>query len=295
LLPSYREKIWGTAALEPWFPRAARNIGEVWFTFDENRTEDGARLADLIREFGPALLGSACASGRFPILVKFLFTSARLSIQVHPNDVQASLWEEAAARGKSEMWHVLRAAPGAEVALGFREPLTRERLREAAHTGEIEKLIRWFPVQTGDTFLTPAGTVHAIGAGLVLCEIQQNSDITYRLYDWGRARELHIERAVEAALLDPHPGPCEPRPIAHGRTLLASCEHFATELLELEAPAEYRPDPERMHVLVAIEGTGTLDERRFAAGEVWLVPASASPFAIVPEAKVRMLRAYVPG
>lgn len=274
-------------------PGTAQNIGEIWFAFDENQTSAGASLTDLIGVHGRALLGRSCVSAHFPVLVKFLFTSARLSIQVHPDDARALAWENARC-GKAEMWHVLRAKPGAKIALGFRETITRARLREAALSGEIEDLVRWFPVQAGDTFLTPAGTVHAIGAGLVLCEIQQNSDITYRLYDWGRGRELHLERAVEAAQLDPYPGSSAPQQTGPGRKLLASCEHFATEWIEVDDETEYRPDPERMHVLIAIEGKGFLDGIGFRAGAVWIVPACAQPFTIVPETTVRLLRTYVP-
>ena len=111
-------------------------------------------------------------------------------MQVHPDD------GEDGPRGKTEMWHILEAEPGATIALGFREPMTRERLLESTRTGEIEQLVNWIPVKAGETYFTPAHTVHAIGAGIVLCEIQQNSDVTYRLWDYGRPRAIHVEQAV---------------------------------------------------------------------------------------------------
>ena len=124
LKATFQEKIWGSTNLEPWFPRSDKKIGEVWFT----------------------------AESAIPVLVKFLFTSDKLSVQVHP----------AGAQGKTEMWHILRAEPGSQIALGFREPVSRERLREAARSGEIERLLHWVPVSAGETYFTPARTVHAI-------------------------------------------------------------------------------------------------------------------------------------
>jgi mannose-6-phosphate isomerase len=256
LPPSFREKIWGATALEPWFRDSGRRIGEVWFSTDE-----------------------------LPILAKFLFTSERLSIQVHPRDEYARKHENSA--GKTEMWHVLRADAGAAIGVGFVETLTRERLREAALSGEIERLLRWIPVRAGDTIFTPAGTVHAIGGGLALCEIQQQSDVTYRLYDYGRPRELHLDKSLDVAELGPHPGVAAPQPLSPGRTLLARCPYFVTELLE--APLEYLPD--RTSILIAIEGRGRLGHCPVEAGEAWVVPASATP---LPIESLRLLRSYVP-
>ena len=134
---------------------------------------------------------------QFPLLVKFIFTSERLSIQVHPNDEFAALHEN--SRGKTEMWHILHADDGATIALGFTRPLSAEELRSAITDGSVEDLLNWVPVQAGDTLFAPAGTIHAIGHGIVLCEIQQNSDVTYRLYDYGRPRELHLERGLKVS------------------------------------------------------------------------------------------------
>ena len=171
LEPSLREKVWGKTHLAPWFPDSAERIGEAWY------------LAD--REL--------------PLLVKLIFTSERLSVQVHPDD------GEDGPRGKTEMWHILAADPGATIALGFRQPITRQRLREATLSGEIEQLVNWLPVKAGETYFTPAHTVHAIGAGIVLCEIQQNSDVTYRLWDYGRPRPIHVDQAVPISR--PHRAP----------------------------------------------------------------------------------------
>ena len=150
-------KVWGSPATEPWLNNPERRqIGEIWFS----------------------------APAAMPLLVKFLFTSERLSVQVHPDDDYARA--QGHERGKTEMWHILRAEPGATVALGLREEATRERVRAAALNGVIVEMLEWIPVQAGDTFFVPAGTIHAIVGGLAICEIQQLSDVTYRLFDYQR-------------------------------------------------------------------------------------------------------------
>jgi mannose-6-phosphate isomerase len=292
LLPSYREKIWGAIDLEPWFRNTGAKIGEVWFTFDENRTDDGKTISDLMREHGPDFLGTDRPWDSFPILVKFIFTSDRLSVQVHPDDERARAWE--GSPGKTEMWHVLRAGPDSSIALGFKTPIPAERLREAALSGEIEDLIRWFPTRAGDTFFTAPGTVHAIGSGLALVEIQQNSDITYRLYDYGRPRELHLDKAIAVTNAVPHPGQSTPENLGDGRQRLACSEHFATELIEYAGEAVYHPERGRLHILITLEGRGTLGGRSFGPGECWLIPAGAEPFPISVDSQVRLLRTYVP-
>jgi mannose-6-phosphate isomerase len=231
LIPSFRDKIWGATRLEPWFPNSKEKIGEVWF-----QGEDA------------------------PLLVKFLFTSENLSVQVHP-------------RGKTEMWHILAAAPGAKIAAGFREKVTEEQLRDSALSGEIETLLAWHDAAPGDTFFIPAGTVHAIGGGLTLCEIQQNSDVTYRLYDYGRGRELHLDQALAVSDLGPYAARQEPR-----GEVLVSCEHFVTKRIRVEGTRLYRPPAHRSPWLIAIEGSGWLGVEPVKAGEVWQVPRDSPAF-----------------
>ncbi len=232
------EKVWGTPLTEPWLQNPDHHkIGEVWFH----------------------------ASDRAPLLVKLLFTSDRLSVQVHPDDAYAALHEN--SPGKTEMWHVLRAEPGAQVALGLKETISRERLRDASLSGEIEHLLNWIPARKGDTFYVPAGTIHAIGGGLVLCEIQQISDVTYRLYDYGRPRELHLERGVEVAF----PGPyTAPPPGKNG--LLAEGPYFRTERLKVAGSATCPPRPVNS-IYVMVQGEGTIAGQPFVAGEAWEVAA----------------------
>ncbi|MEK7408015.1 MAG: phosphoheptose isomerase [Acidobacteriota bacterium] len=259
-LPWDRRLIWGSTDLDPWFGRRDKRIGEVWHLF--------------------------------PILTKFIFASERLSIQVHPDDDYA--WRHEGQWGKTEMWYVLRAEPGAQIALGFRETITRERFRQAALSGEIKELVQWIPIQAGDTFFIPPGTVHAIGPGAVLCEIQQNCDLTYRIYDYGRGRDLHVDKATDVAFLGPHPGRSTPVDLGEGRKLLASCKYFATELIEAGGPLVWAPDEERFHLLIVIEGRGRLGDEPFHPGECWLIPATAAPFRLDVDGAVRLLKTYVP-
>jgi mannose-6-phosphate isomerase len=315
LSPSWREKIWGSTDLSPLFGRQNRRIGEIWYTFEENTVANGPlagrSLADLMQSYGPALMGSgfqpqrltrrsagdtgsAAAGGEyFPLLVKFLFTSDKLSVQVHPDDGYAL--EREGGPGKTEMWYVLRADPGAAVALGLTEPLDSARLRRAAESGEIERHLNWVPVRAGDAVFCEPGTLHSIGAGLALCEIQQNSDLTYRFYDFGRLgddgrpRALHLDRAVEVTRLEPHPGPLRP-----AGDLLVTCRYFAVERLRRNHTEPYQPDPARLHLLILVEGRGSLGGEAYQAGEVFLIPAALAAFEWRPAEPTLALRAFVP-
>jgi mannose-6-phosphate isomerase len=257
LTPSLREKVWGKTRLAPWFPDSEKPIGEAWFLADRD----------------------------LPLLVKLLFTSDRLSVQVHPED------GEDGPRGKTEMWYILDAEPGAAIALGFREPVTRERLRESTKTGEIEQLLNWVPVHAGETYFTPAHTVHAIGGGIVLCEIQQNSDVTYRLWDYGRPRELHVDQAVAIADLSVHPGASRPVPIGEGREELVRSKFFVTELV---GGVRLIPEPHPCQIWICVGGDARIGGEAVHAGEAWLLPYSSEQPAIEAEA-ARFLRTYVPG
>lgn len=218
LTPRLVPKVWGSERLEPWFRDSREKIGEVWF--------EGVPKP--------------------PLLVKFLFTTEPLSVQVHP-------------AGKTEMWHILAADPGAKIAAGFREKISEERLRASAISGEIEELLEWFEARPGDTFFIPAGTVHAIGAGLTLCEIQQHSDITYRLFDYGRPRELHLDQGVRVSGLLPHAA----RQSAREGTLV-SCPFFITEKIRIEDAWSGQAQ-----MVVILDGSLTIDGQPARAGEVW--------------------------
>jgi len=255
LAPSLREKVWGRTHLAPWFPDSSQPVGEAWY------------LAD--REL--------------PLLVKLIFTSERLSVQVHPDD------GEDGPRGKTEMWHILSADPGASIALGFRELMSRERLREAARTGEIEDLLNWIPVTAGQTFFAPAHTVHAIGGGIVLCEIQQNSDVTYRLWDYGRPRPIHVEQALPIADLGVHSGAIVPVPIGAGRDLLVRSRHFVTEMVSV---GRSKPSQEKCQIWICVEGDAKIGSHAVRPGEVWLFPEEGEQPEVSGSA--RFLRTWAP-
>ena len=219
------EKVWGSTHLEPWFPNSEKKIGEAWFV------EPNSAL-----------------------LIKFLFTTEHLSVQVHPNDEQARVMENG-SRGKTEMWHILRADPGAQLAMGLTEDITPDELRAASLDGSIMELLRWIPAVAGETWFIPAGTIHAIGAGITLAEVQQNSDVTYRLFDYGRPRELHLSQGMTVSDLRSRPAPAGDTVRSH---------YFHTEVLHCHGSKELRGGS-----LVVTHGSGTIDGEPFRAGEVW--------------------------
>jgi mannose-6-phosphate isomerase len=175
--------------------------------------------------------------------------------------------------GKTEAWYVLNVEPPGEVAVGFREPITPERLSESARSGEIEKLLDWRKVHPGDIIFVPAGTVHAIGAGLTICEIQQNSDITYRLYDYGRPRELHLDHGCRVSNVGPYEYNSEPKALAPWRDNLVSCRYFHIERLRPSGPIRIEGNLPHYLLLVCSRGSGRIGDQTFNLGETWMVPA----------------------
>ena len=320
-----REKIWGARDLAPIFGPQNSSIGEAWYSYEENTVANGPlagrTLGELVSDLGAALMGdlyrpcelarrsaddpqSREAAGRtpyFPLLTKLIFTTDKLSVQVHPDDEYALAHED--GPGKTETWYVVDAAPGASIALGLTKRLTADQLRDAAHSGEIGNWLNWVPVHKGDTFLVAPGTLHSIGPDLVLCEIQQNSDLTYRFYDFGRPgpdglpRPLHIDRAVAVTRQESRPAPIPPIRFAGQiwqRELLVACPYFATERLRWSESLTYRPDRARFHLLIFLEGDGRIGEYRYRKGDGYLVPAHAEPFLLQPVSATTAIRGYVP-
>ena len=241
-------RVWGRARLPDWAALEAEGldpVGEIWF---EDERGDAAAL-----------------------LVKYLFTSEWLSIQVHPDDEGARAAGH--RRGKDEAWLVVEADPGAEIGIGLTREVGRDELRAAAMDGSIERLLDRRPVRGGDVFYSPAGTIHAIGPGLVLLEIQQNVDLTYRLYDYGRPRELHLEEAVAAATAAPLRASGEGGEIERGRELIAGGGAFAVE--RWLGPWEGRIEASSA-VLIPMQGSCTLGDGDGAPGTVWALDGSAS-------------------
>lgn len=220
----------------------------------------------------------------FPLLIKFIYTNQALSFQVHPGDDYAAQHHN--SRGKTEMWYIVSATPDARIALGLRETITRERLLESSKSGEIQELLNWVPARPGDAFFTPAGTVHAIGGGIEFWEIQENSDLTYRLYDYGSARPLHLEHAANVANLERSElGPVK---------LPICCKFFCTERVAFDRSIEYQPDPARWQVLICVHGRGEIAGEPFEEGQVWLIPAGSAPFELRCDSPGELLRTWVP-
>lgn len=243
------EKVWGRHALWPGFPDAAADaepVGEIWF--EDPRPNRLPSDPDL--------------------LVKYLFTAERLSIQVHPDDAMAQSMGQ--RRGKDEAWVVLAADPHATIGVGLRQVMTPDALRAAAIDGSIEQRLDWRPVTPGDVYYSPAGTIHAIGAGVTLVEVQQNADTTFRLYDYGRPRELHLEESIAAADPVPYVAPHVARDLGPGRTLLADGPAFVLERWTGAHRVDL-PDDCGPVWLVPLAGTGRADDEALSAGGTWLV------------------------
>jgi mannose-6-phosphate isomerase len=303
---------WGRRELRPLFPGSselAEPIGEVWLTSREAPIEQGpwqgVALNTAWRQMPADWKGHRLAAeADFPLLIKFLFTGAFLSVQVHPDDEWATQLEGPAARGKTEMWYVVQAAPGAEVRVGIPAALTREQFLDAVSRGTVaECLLRW-TVQAGDTIFIPAGTFHTGGPGLVLCEIQQYADITYRVFDFhrtgpdGHPRELHLEKAMQVGrfgvqqggLLSPVELPCT----AGQRRLLVSCRYFTAEAWALQQAYARRTRAASMEALVVLSGQGQLEWADASVaverGQCWLLPASLGPYRLLPSPMLTLLR-----
>lgn len=253
------ERVWGSRNLSPLYPPQKRTIGEVWFQTD------------------PPL----------PLLIKFIFTTAALSVQVHPNDQQARA--AGLPNGKTEMWHILRAEPGATIALGFERECTREEVRTACLDGSVEQLLHYETAVLGATYFTRANTVHALGPGLTLVEIQQHSDTTYRLYDYGRPRELHLDEGLAVADLRPWRAEAPNRTSVAPWITLAACEYFHTERAAINELYRWAGGAERFSLLIPVEGSGHFGDQSVSAGQVWLA-AGASAFDIVPDGLLHLLR-----
>jgi mannose-6-phosphate isomerase len=315
--PFFSPRPWGARSLAPYFPEKTNLkelLGEAWLTSMDRPIATGPFAGKSLGESWRAMpadwRGTRLGHYRdFPLLVKFIFPCDMLSIQVHPDDAYAAKFEQAAGgRGKTEMWHILSAKPGAELLIGLKPGVTKEVFRESIANGSVEELFVRHPVCPGETYFLPAGTQHAIGPGMVLCEVQEYSDLTYRVYDFGRvdaagkARELHIEKALEVTnFTATRGGKILPLPLHSPdakKQLLAACEFFATERWDCHRTTLIESDPERFQLLVILEGHGRLHDTDisfdYKTGEAWFIPASLPVTTLQPLSATSLLRIYVP-
>jgi len=290
-------------------------IGEAWMTGNESRFANGPFEGKTLGEVWPHISSdwagtSLERSSDFPLLVKFIFPEDKLSVQVHPDDAYAARHEQAAGgRGKTEMWYVVAARPGAKVLVGLKSDVTREHFTRSISEGTAENCLDAIALGPGDGIFVPAGTAHTIGPGFVLCEIQQSSDLTYRVYDYnrrdanGQSRPLHIEKALDVMRFGKQSaGKITPVATKRGHlaeTHYAVCRYFATEHWSFALGVEAASLPERFDLLVFLEGRGHIgwgaQRAAYRPAEVWLIPAALGSFELLPEVRTSLLRTYVPG
>ena len=314
LRPQFVERVWGARDLAPIYDHkrtpAQQPVGEVWLTGDDCQVANGPlagrSLAELSRQFGAGLVGEAApVHDRFPLLVKFLFPRDKLSVQVHPDDAAAQAVGEPC--GKTECWYVLSAEPGAQIGLGMKPGTTREALKKAIEQSRAEGLLNWINLNPGDMFYADAGTLHAIGPGSVIVETQQNSDTTYRLYDYGRGRELHIQQGLAALKEKTHAG----KVLRNGftpdgnnwavRLINSPCFEVSKATLregQEQVITRHMP-PSSTQILVALNGGGLVMARgnepvAFSKGEAAVVPASIEQFSLRPRGRLEYMLMRLP-
>ena len=318
LEPIFSPRPWGARTLAPLFPEKsnlAEPLGEAWMTGVDCRFASGPfagqKLGDVWRTLPPLWTGTRIYSpdGSFPLLVKFIFADEKLSVQVHPDDDYAGRHEKAAGgRGKTEMWYAIHARPGAEVLAGLKPGVTQEIFKRAIEDGSAENCLQHVPLHAGEAIFVPAGTAHTIGAGLVLCEIQEYSDLTYRVFDYnrrdaqGRSRELHIEKALQVIRFGEHHGgkiaPVRVERDGVRETYFIACRFFAVEKWEFAESMAAATSPEHFDVLIFLEGRGSIqcggESVEYAPAQTWLLPAALGTYHLEPRERTSLLRAYVP-
>jgi mannose-6-phosphate isomerase len=315
VLPGFDPRPWGGYDLSPIYPnqKFSERIGEAWLTGDECKVANGPlagqTLAELSAKHQRELVGDAARNAtRFPLLLKFLFPHEKLSVQVHPDDTQALIVGE--PWGKTECWYVAHARPGAQIALGLKDGVSVAQLEHAIREQRAEELLNWLNVYSGDMIYVAGGTVHTLGPGSVIVETQQQSDTTYRLYDYGRPRELHLKDGLAAVKLEVRSGKVvrpAPAQIDGGKSRrgeLVAAPYFVVDMFELKETQvlSTRDDSGKSsaQILVGLEGCGTVqasggDPVAFAKGDAVVVPACAGEFTVSPQWTLEFLRSRVPG
>jgi mannose-6-phosphate isomerase len=314
--PGFDPRPWGTQDLSPIYPnhKFGEKIGEAWLTGDECKVSNGPlagkTLAQLSQQYQHELVGNAARDPqRFPLLLKFLFPHEKLSVQVHPDDAQALRVGE--PWGKTECWYVAHAKPGSQIALGLKPGVTAAQLEEAIHQTRAEEVLNWVNIYAGDMIYVAGGTVHTLGPGSIIVETQQQSDMTYRLYDYGRPRELHLKDGMAAVKEQVksgkvlRPAPHESDGGKNRHSPLVNAPYFVVDMFECkEAVPGLRTRDEAqkssVQILVAVEGCGVIESQgmepvTMAKGDAVVIPACIEEFSVRPQWTLEFLRAYVPG
>ena len=315
MLPAFDPRPWGTLDLSPIYPnhKFEEKIGEAWLSGDDCKVANGPlkgqTLSQLSEEYQRELVGEAARDPRrFPLLLKFLFPHEKLSVQVHPDDEQAlrvgQPW------GKTECWYVAHARPGSQIALGLKPGVTVAQLEKAIYENAAEELLNWVNVYAGDMIYVAGGTIHTLGPGSVIVETQQQSDTTYRLYDYGRPRELHLKDGLAAVRERVRsgkvvrPAPTQIRGTNNRHASLVAAPYFVVDMFETKDVLELRASDDSgrasVQILVAVEGCGVIEAPgmeavTLAKGDAVVIPASIGEFSVRPQWTLEFLRAYVPG
>lgn len=315
MLPGFDPRPWGTHDLSPIYPnrRFEEKIGEAWLTGDDCKVANGPltgqTLAQVSEKYRRDLVGDAARDARrFPLLLKFLFPHEKLSVQVHPDDEQARRVNQ--PWGKTECWYVAHAKPGSQIALGLKPGVSVAQLERAIHDASAEELLNWLNVYTGDMIYVSGGTVHTLGPGSVIVETQQQSDTTYRLYDYGRPRELHLKEGLAAVKLNVASGKVirpAPKQLPGGsnrHAALVAAPYFVVDMFEMKDALQLNTRDESgkdsVQILVATEGCGVVEAAgaepvTLARGDAVVIPAAVEKFSVRPQWTLELLRARVPG
>ena len=303
LKPFFSPRPWGSRDLSPIytvFPnKDGEPIGESWLTGDQcavaNGTLAGKTLDEVAKQFGRELVGdTAPQADRYPLLMKFLFPTDTLSVQVHPDDEGARKLGQPV--GKTECWYVLDAKPGAQIGLGLKPGTTREELKRGIEQNTAENLLNWIEVRAGEMYYVDAGTVHAIAGGSILVETQQNSDTTFRLYVYGRPRELHVEQGLEATKETTRAG----KVLDAKAPVLVASPFFVVEKFKVGKGQTFTlQGGSAAQAIVAIAGGGVIESESnpsvaFARGEAVVIPASVKDARVRPQWEVEFIRSTVP-
>lgn len=311
--PIPKQRLWGGQKLKDKLnkPFIGNDIGESWeisgvneaISIVNNGALKGRSLQDIIEEYTSKILGNnvyEIFNNEFPLLIKYIDANQDLSVQLHPNDILAK--QRHNSFGKTEMWYIMDAEPTSRLVLGFKEKVDESIYKETLSQGSLPKILNEVPVKAGDTFFIPTGTVHAIGAGILLAEIQQTSDITYRIYDWdrvdadGNSRTLHQEEAIAAINYDFKGEKVTYEQIDNTSNTMISCPYFTTNLLPISGKKSVSSNVDSFVIYMCVSGKATIEGEGFSedihCGETILIPAALKDYIIVAD-HAKLLEVFI--